>query len=175
MSSPASTPSSLWRKMRNSLRLLLILTLPAPLGRAADDSLAVFEACAYVSSAAPVRSSVIIAMPRHPLRVGERFSLTVTSSFDGYVYVFQDPADPAALVFPASPAQDHRISKGRAWEIPGVFGFRDRNTKSLMVGVSRQPVSDFKSMSAQQIRRFFEQRRFCEGFAWAEKAIQYQE
>ena len=161
--------------MRNPIRSWLVLVVLAALGCAADDPMAVFKACAYVSSSAPVRSVVTVSMPDHPFRIGERFSLKVTSSIDGYVYIIQDPGDPDAMVFPSRPDERNRVSRGVAWQLPGLFGFRDRNARSFMVAISPQPVPELRSMGASEIRRFFEQRRFCEGFAWVERAVQYQE
>ena len=164
-------------------KFLVFLLLPAAAGaqNAARGVPGVFRACAYTSSVSPAPPEVGIELsPDRPYRLRELIRLKVSSDVDGYVYLFQNPADPAPLVYPrkpapGKPADDHRISKSGAWSLPMALRFTNSKTQSILVAVSPEPIPNIEKLSLDDVRQFFRQRRFCDGYSLTEKAIRFQD
>lgn len=148
---------------------LLLIAVSFPLS-AADTAADVFASCAY----APILPSA--TSTREPLakievgsgngifdRLKRQVPIAVTTEFRAYIYVFQDPADPAVLVFPrVGRGDNNQVSKDSPFK--GSIDLDSFDGVTVMVAVSPIPIPNVEKLSADEIRSYFRMRNHCRTF-----------
>jgi hypothetical protein len=153
------------------LRFLTLL-IPSVL-LCADNPVKTFQSCAYLATAefsllTPKSNSVL---PWDvPIRKDSNFDVSVKPTADGYFYVFQDPADPNFLVFPAlsGPNRENRVARGATFR--KTFKL-DRSLTTLLL-FTTSPIPDFDRLTADEVRKLYRSKANCGDMVLAEKTIQ---